>query len=450
MMKFRIAFMVVAMMVMVIPFSTNSVSAWIPHAIITDYLKWNDAMCGDINQDGYIDIVAASYDSPQVVWFDGSTSWTSIITIDQGNGRPWTVDICDINDDGYPDIISGWDDEHIRVYSGADFSKLLDIEFEDGRHIHSGDFNNDGRIDIASTSQHASSNQVVWFRNPDWNMNVIDSNYPDNDPLEVTYLYQDDTIPTLISGRYPWGIGEVAFWRNIGGEWNKTVLTDNYNGPRDIRAEDIDMDGDTDILVAGRWAGVSYWINEGNGEFSAENVIESENGGCVAAIPNISGTCMDIIVGFDDTDSEQDIRLYYGPDYNEYLLLGTAGDWDRAHVYDMDNDGDLDILGVSHHGRAMYWYESEYSTGISNQRTNPCTFEVDLVSPCYGRSVDLYLHGNWQDAVSITIFDLTGRILYESDITHQSIKVAVNHIGQVLVKITTTDDMFFYQTMVLD
>jgi len=429
---------------------TGAAFAWIPHTIITDYLKWNDAMCGDINQDGYVDIVAASYDSPQVVWFDGADSWATITTIDQGNGRPWSVDICDIDDDGFPDIISGWDDGTIRVYSGADFSDLLEISFADARHIHSGDFNCDGKMDIAATSQHASSNQVVWFENPSWEINVIDGNYPDNGPLEVAYLYASDSIPSVISGRYPWGMGEIALWRNTG-TWEKTVLTNTYNGPRDIRAEDIDMDGDTDVLVAGRWAGISYWINEGNGEFSSEHVLTSQNGGCVAAIPNLNGTCMDIIVGFDDTDSEQDLRLYSGPDYNEYMLLGTAGDWTRAHVYDMDNDGDLDILGVSHHGRAMYWYESEYSVGISTQAGKPFTFTADIISPCHNRTVGIDLLGSWEDAVSVTLYDLTGRILYESEITQQSIRAQVDNVGLVLVKIVSREDEeLFLQTMVLD
>ncbi len=65
---------------------------------------------GDIDGDGDLDVVTSNYSATSVVWYEndgtpgGSGTWTPH-TVDAAVGKPWDVEVADIDGDGDNDVI---------------------------------------------------------------------------------------------------------------------------------------------------------------------------------------------------------------------------------------------------------------------------------------------------------------------------------------------------------
>ena len=69
-----------------------------------------------------------------------------------------------------------------------------------------------------------------------------------------------------------WDQQEVALWINIEGtpiEWDKTIISKNFNGAHEVYAIDFDQDGDLDIFGAAAEANlINWWRNDGQSPVS--------------------------------------------------------------------------------------------------------------------------------------------------------------------------------------
>ena len=115
----------------------------------------------------------------------------------------------------------------------------------------------------------------------------------------------------------------IAWWRNEGGDpinWTKFIIDDSFDGATSVFA--IDIDGDLDIDVVGSaWQAneIALWINNG------ENPI--------------GWTKHTIKSGFDFAH--------------------------EAYCYDLDQDGDIDILGSSSIDNQVAWWRNDGGDPIS-------------------------------------------------------------------------------------
>jgi hypothetical protein len=114
---------------------------------------------GDVNHDGYADIITgAGAGAPHVKVFSGKdgTVLQSFFAYDVGFGVGVRVAAGDVNGDGRADIITGSSDPggpHVKVFSGADSSLLssffaYDPTFYGGVYVAAGDVNGDGYADL--------------------------------------------------------------------------------------------------------------------------------------------------------------------------------------------------------------------------------------------------------------------------------------------------------------
>jgi len=186
--------------------------SWHQNTVTKDFSFSQTIAAGDINGDGKIDIVAGSSGLHQVAWFkneggDSLTFTKNLIT--KNTELPHWVTICDINMDGFLDVIScGYSSAEISLWknSGEDSVKwtrvFVDNNSSSPLTVVTADLNNDGLIDIIANS---------------------------------------------FSG------DKLNIYKNInqtGDNWEKINLVQNYNGPWPLCTFDIDNDGDTDIVSA--------------------------------------------------------------------------------------------------------------------------------------------------------------------------------------------------------
>lgn len=119
---------------------------------------------GDVNRDGVLDLItgASSGGGPHVKVYDGTT-WNEMFSFYAYDSRfPGGVNVAtgDVNSDGYMDIVTGAGPSggpHVKVFSGKDLTELAsffayDASFAGGVRVAAGDFNTDGIDEVVTAA----------------------------------------------------------------------------------------------------------------------------------------------------------------------------------------------------------------------------------------------------------------------------------------------------------
>jgi hypothetical protein len=154
----------------------------------------------------------------------------------------------------------------------------------------------------------------------------------------------------------------IAWWRNEGGDpisWTKFIIDDTFDGATSVFA--IDIDGDLDMDVVGSaWQAneIALWIN--NGELP------------------IGWTKYTIKSGFDFAH--------------------------EVYCYDLDQDGDIDILGASSEDHQISWW--------SNEGGNPIVWSEQVIGYNFVGAKSVRV----ADIDSDGLLDVIGTAFYNDDI----------------------------------
>ena len=234
-----------------------------------------------------------------------------------------------------------------------------DSNIADMNSLVPGDFDNDGRIDLVGAKGWAST--IVFYKNLGDTFVQVSSfaggGVGRSTYLSVNYIDNDLLIDVVVSGPS----GELAWFENTGG-FNFTphiISSTTYYGF--VETGDVDNDGDID-LVTGTGT-IDVWKNDGSGGFTKTQTI-------------LNGACR---LRLDDLDGDGDLDLinayYWGGGITTiYFNDGTgnfsssaslsSGGVDAMWSRDFDNDGDQDILTGEFQGGGnnyIHWWENDGS-----------------------------------------------------------------------------------------
>ncbi|MFD2177448.1 FG-GAP-like repeat-containing protein [Veronia pacifica] len=229
---------------------------------------YQNSKLADLTGNGIPDLVRISR-IPEIFIGDGEYGFKNskqIIHMDHSSDIVKNiVKVGDINDDGYPDIVVAATGSGGKVYLN-DGKGRFDNAIElfpytpdiAPTSVTLGDINNDGYLDIFVTNSNvdeASSNNVLFMNNGNNTFNVFNSGLGKNSFAAVIFdINKDGNLDILLSS----GRGRVKFTNYLGmGDGffspQATSLDKNdYLTVDDIQAADLDSDGDVDLIIQGK------------------------------------------------------------------------------------------------------------------------------------------------------------------------------------------------------
>ncbi len=270
----------------------------------------------------------------------------------------WDVrTVADLDGDALPELIIQQEgDFHYRTNLGEGrFGVPIPLPSETSpRFVDSGDIDQDGDSDILL----GGTNGVAWYENTDGKGSLSSPNWIRHRSvtrLRLEDMDSDGDIDVVAAYRVAsWNRGRSIWFENIdrlgtGTFGPQRSLSTSGNSYEVVRAINLDDDPENELIVTS-FQGESYgWLDGPDGEFRPlDSSVASDN---PLPFGNIDGDdTVDIV------DNRGPVIVYYEYDMENSIVTTTMiGDlrdlMERPHTYneylqgaDIDNDGDLDLL----------------------------------------------------------------------------------------------------------
>lgn len=254
-----------------------------PQFSIKQQITWSSlgsriVTVADIDGDGDVDVVGASYYDSSLRWFenDGTGQFTPHLisaAVNEGQG----VAVADLDNDGDPDIITASSgDNTIAVFKNLDhgifceIKEIVDDNSVGARTVVAVDLNGDGWMDLAAASR--DDDTVAWYPNDGTGhfptKHIISAG---NKSLGAYSLVAEDIDGDghqdliVVSNAND----QVSLWRNDGlnpPTFTKTLIYDQADFVLSVTAVDFDQDGDMDVASASFFDGHINWYENVDGK----------------------------------------------------------------------------------------------------------------------------------------------------------------------------------------
>ena len=372
--------------------------------LIDEYFGYPHAISAiDIDGDEDFDVVGV--DLSDLTWWENAdgygTDWIEHEICGDISGN--SIHTTDIDGDGDNDIVSAErEEDRISLWENVDSAggvwqpHIIDEDFGGAHSVNSADVDCDGDADILGAAYYMD--HITWWENngntgDNWIEHTIDDDF-DGAISVFSNDIDGDNYPDVLGAA--WYSDEIAWWENSdtapGIIWTRHAIDTDFHLACTIVSEDIDGDGDADV-VAGSYGedGISWWENaDGIGEQWIEHMIDWEFTS-VAEVhsADIDGDGdMDVAgTGFYiDQVSWWENNNGLGTGWTEHVVVQSYSRPISICSADMNCDGDTDLLGCAMSGRSIDWWD------------------VDLLYHQYGSLVSSILDAGyvaeWDDFVS--------------------------------------------------
>lgn len=240
-----------------------------PQQVITiDTIRPYSIYATDLDNDGDMDVLSASSDYPdyeEINWFENEGNgdfWTHHVISTNISGST-SVYAADLDNDGDLEALSAsWEDNKVAWYendgSGGFGAQLVITTGADGvGSVYAADMDNDGNMDVLSASY--NDNKIAWYKN-DGNGNFIQIiTASAGHAIEVYAADLDnDGDKDVLAASYG---DKITWYENKGGGilGPKQIITTDVVYAESVYAADLDNDGDLDVLSASFDDGKIAW-----------------------------------------------------------------------------------------------------------------------------------------------------------------------------------------------
>jgi hypothetical protein len=256
----------------------------------------------------------------------------------------------------------------------------IDSNFDAAMSVCAQDIDADGDLDVVASA--FLGDAVAWWRNesgapPQWSTHMIDDSF--DGPCEIFAADLDmDGDGDVLGSAYEGD--EIAWWRNEGGDppvWTKFVLSDAFDGAHEVCAADMDGDGDLDVMGAAAEGDlVVLWRNDGGDpvQWTTQIIDDAFDYGCRLSVADVDADGVEDLVGA--AWNAQEIAWWRRDSVasdtwtKHVIATGFTGIHGLA-AGDMDRDGDIDVIGAAMDlGDIRMW---------RNDAGNPPTWSEQLI-----------------------------------------------------------------------
>ena len=326
----------------------------------------------DLNGDGDLDVLSASFADDKIAWYenDGSGSFSnqSVITYDVDGA--FDVYATDLDGDGDQDVLSASSrDDKIAWYENdgnGSFSnqKVISNDADGAFSVHAADLDGDGDEDVTAASW--NGDKITWYENNGngtfSDQKLVASNFYRAEDVYATDLDEDGDKDLLTTAQ---GEDKVAWHENDGsGSFSprKVITTDIVAGEK-VHAEDLDGDGDEDVLSASDGDDkIAWYENDGTGTFSDQEVITTEAIGATSVYAaDADGDENPDVFSVSRVD---DKVAWYENDGNgsfsgQKVITSDADGADEVYAADLNGDSNIDVLSSSKFDDSVSWYKNQ-------------------------------------------------------------------------------------------
>jgi hypothetical protein len=351
----------------------------VEHMVDSDFTT-ESVYSDDIDGDGDVDVAGASVGDGVAWWMnlDGlGTVWMEI-PID---GSVHANSVCSdyMDGDGYIDVLgaSMLDDdvtwwENVNGWGMTWTEHLVDGSFDGAISICSDDINGDGDIDVIGAAYEA--NEIAWWENADgqgtvWFEHLVGGSFPGAISVCSDDVDGDGDID-VIGAAFDL-FGYITWWENadgLGTVWIEHAIDGSFQGANSVCSDDIDGDGDIDVIGAGMWAyTIAWWENADglgaawiehtiDGSFETANSVHSDDIDCDGDID---------VLGASLSSSSDDIAWWENGDglgsiWIEHTVSKAFGSANSVYSDDVNGDGEVDVIGGRGGGSIAWWELSAY------------------------------------------------------------------------------------------
>ncbi|MBK9192740.1 MAG: VCBS repeat-containing protein [Crocinitomicaceae bacterium] len=150
-------------------------------------------------------------------------------------------------------------------------------------------------------------------------------------------------------------------------------LSQSGGGGHCITAADLDGDGDSDLLYSGSgsFVGCSWRKNFGNGDYGPQQKISHSSGNAtdVRAVDLDADGDIDVLTSSNDDHKIAWYENFGDGSFGQPVIISVQAFQARCvRTGDLDNDGDLDVISASFQDNKIAWYENLGNTIFGPQQ----------------------------------------------------------------------------------